>query len=74
MSRRGVPSPDDRLSATLRNLVQRVTVLERRPDGRAGASHELPVYLGVWRLRVNDDGDLVAVNTETGNATTIASA
>lgn len=75
MSQRGIKSPQDRLPTTLRNLTSRVTKLERRPDGRANASHELPVKFGPWTLDVDaDTGDLIATNEDTGNTTIIASA
>ena len=73
MSVRKVPTAENRLSATLRNFGQRITRLEQRPDGRANASHELPVRLGGWVLDVNGDGDLTATSPD-GNTTTLASA
>lgn len=68
------PVTDDRLGPLLRDVIGRIRRLERRPDGRANSSHELPIILGGWELSEDaDTGDLVATNAETGEATILAS-
>ena len=73
MSLRRAPSMDDRdLERWVSKVERRLRSLEDRPDGRASASHELPIVLGDWTLDVNDAGDLVAISAD-GNETVLAS-
>lgn len=73
MSIRNVTQRDRELGAVLRRIVERISALERRPDGRPNASHDLPVKFGSYTLSEDDDGNLVATNDDTGTETILAS-
>ena len=74
MSYRHIPTTGRALSELLRRILQDIRALERRPDGRPGASHDVPFKLGGYTLDVDSsNGDLTATNDTTGTVTVVAS-
>lgn len=72
MSLRSIPTQGKALEALLRRIVQQVKVVQGYPDGKPGASHDVPMSIGGYTLSEDDDGNLTAVCDATGNATVIA--
>lgn len=56
---------DDPLVTRLRDMEERLRVLERRSVQ--------PVRVGKWSLTLNADGDLIALNRDTKTSTVVAS-
>lgn len=73
MSLRRLPNGGHELAQFVRRTSRRLSQLESRPDGKPGASHDVPFTLGDYVLDVDDSGDLTATNVDTGTTTVIAS-